>query len=351
VSEEKTEDPTPKRLNDARKKGQVAQSKEVTSTAIAICLFAVLAIAMGTFLRRLQEMILFPASVYQMDFPDALNAVFGVVFSTSLAILAPVISVAFIVALMAGYFQVGVLFAFEPIKPDLKKINPGAGVKKIFSGKNLIELLKSVFKIGFLGILLFFVIRDSIDPLMHAPPCGLPCIGIVTGELLAKVLIMCAAAFIIVAAFDFFYQRYAYKKSLKMTKDEVKREYKEMEGNPEIKSQRRQLHQEMLQENMMQNVRQSTVVVTNPTHIAVALRYDEEKTPLPMVVAKGENLLAKRIIEIAQEEGIPVMQNVPLARALNAEVPVDRYIPADLIEPVVQVLQVVRELKEKERAP
>jgi type III secretion protein U len=153
-------------------------------------------------------------------------------------------------------------------------------------------------------------------------------------------------AYVAIAGFDYFFQRYQYIKQLKMSKDEVKREYKESEGDPQIKGKRRQLHQELLANDTMQRTRKATVVVTNPTHLAVAIYYDEKDNVLPTVLAKGEDHLAQRMKAVAREEGIPIMENVPLARALYANVPVDRYIPSDLIEPMAEVLRWVKELNE-----
>ena len=150
--------------------------------------------------------------------------------------------------------------------------------------------------------------------------------------------------YVVIALADFGYQRFAYKKDLMMSKDEVKREYKESEGDPHIKGHRKHLHQELMMSGMVEKTRKASVVVTNPTHFAVALYYDDDKTPLPIVLAKGADLIAKRMIEIAREEGIPVMQNIPLARALYANAQLDQYIPSDLLEPVAEVLRVVRQV-------
>jgi type III secretion protein U len=164
------------------------------------------------------------------------------------------------------------------------------------------------------------------------------------GSLFASLIFRVAPVFLAVAAFDYFFQRWQYVKGLRMSKDEVKREYKEMEGDPQIKGKRKQLHQEMAMSNTLANVRKAQVVVTNPTQVAVALMYDEEKTPLPVIVGMGEGQLARRIVEIAREEGIPVMQNVPLARALLQDGVENEYIPADLIKPVAEVLLWVQSL-------
>jgi type III secretion protein U len=152
-------------------------------------------------------------------------------------------------------------------------------------------------------------------------------------------------AYIAIAGFDYFFQKYQHIKQLKMSKDEVKREYKESEGDPQIKGKRKQLHQELMANSNVQRTRKATVVVTNPTHLAIAIYYEEKDNVLPIVIAKGEDHVAKRMIAAAREEGIPVMQNIPLARAIYADVPVDRYIPSDLIEPMAEVLRWVKSLK------
>lgn len=154
-------------------------------------------------------------------------------------------------------------------------------------------------------------------------------------------------AYLAIAAADYFFQRYQHTKQLRMSKDEVKREYKESEGDPQIKGKRRQLHQELIANSQVQRTRKATVVVTNPTHLAIAIYYQEADNVLPTVIAKGEDHVAKRMIALAREEGIPVMQNIPLARAIYADVPVDRYIPPDLIEPMAEVLRWVKELKDQ----
>lgn len=347
---EKTEQPTPKKLRDARKKGQVASSKEVSSAALILSIFALLWGMSDIFMDRLREMILLPADFVGTEFRFALQQVMHGVFSIVAGLLIPVILLVMLVGILSHVFQYGFLFALESLKPDIKKLNPMQGVKKIFSLKNLVEFLKSVVKILFLSALLFLVIRDALPELVNITSCGLDCIPVVLGSLLQIIILNAAFVFIIIAAVDFGIQKFQFIKKMKMTKEEVKREYKEMEGDPFIKGKRKQFHQEMLAEGVAHSVRKSSVVVTNPTRIAIALDYREGETPLPIVRAKGENLLAKRIIEIARAEGIPVMENVPLARALHEQAEVDQYIPADLIEAVAEVLLWVKRLEEQRAA-
>ena len=166
----------------------------------------------------------------------------------------------------------------------------------------------------------------------------------VVGSAVGELLLYSAAAFAVVAALDYFYQKYKWTREHMMSIDEVKREYKDSEGDPQIKSQRKQLYRQLMNQNTLENVRRAKVLITNPTHYAVALDYDEEKTPLPVVIAKGEGALALRMMEVAKEEGIPIMQNVPLARALYRDAAENAYVPRDLLQPVAEVLRWVKGL-------
>lgn len=345
---EKTEDPSPKKLRDARKKGQVAHSKDVVSAAMTVALFMYFWTMWSDFVERMKELLVFPPQFYKMAFSEAAKYAVDMGFEMVKAILVPVILITILVGIGANTAMVGVLFAGESIKPSLDKINPASGFKRIFGLKNVIDTLKSIIKIVFLSILLIIVIRGGIEALVRAPGCGMPCLQLALSELLTQTMIYTCFAFVVVGAADFAYQKYEHTKGLKMTKDEVKREYKESEGDPHVKGMRKQLMHELVMSDEGAAVRKSSVVVTNPTHIAVALRYESGQTPLPIVVAKGQNLNAKRIIEIAREAGVPIMENVPLARALFEEATLDQYIPSELIEPVAEVLRWVRELGQQQ---
>ncbi|MDQ5908186.1 MAG: Flagellar biosynthetic protein FlhB [Pseudomonadota bacterium] len=344
---EKTEQPTPKKLRDARNKGQVASSKDLVSGVIMITLFSFLWISSDFYYHQFKELILLPTLFIGpgFDFGYGLQEVLNGILIIMIKMILPPLGLVVIVAIAAHMFQFGLLLAFESLKPDLNKLNPLEGIKKIFAMKNLIELLKSVLKIAFLTILLYYVIRNNLADLLKTPECGLRCVPLVLGAVMKDLVVNTAFALIVIAGADFAFQKFQFIKQLKMSKDEIKQEYKEMEGDPHIKSKRKHLHQEMLSQNMTNSVKKSTVVVTNPTRIAIALEYREGETPLPIVRAKGQNLIAKRIIEIAQQEGIPIMENVPLARALHEQASVDQYIPSDLIQAVAEVLRWVAQLQ------
>ena len=346
MSGEKTEQPTPKKLRDARKKGQVAKSKEISSTAGIIAVVVIIWALSDWYVQMFQELLLYPSQFYEMEFRVALKSVSLGLLSKALLMIAPLVIASAFAAIAGNVVQFGMLLAFEPIKPDIKKINPIQGAKKIFSIKNVVELVKSIIKILFLSLVVYFVIRGSLNELMNLPYCGSECILPVLGSLMKKLMLFAIVAFIVISILDFMFEKYQFTKEQKMTKDEVKREYKEMEGNPEIKGKRKELHRELL--NSEDNVAQSDVVIKNPTHLAVGLHYDKAKTPLPIVTCLGKRNQAKMIIKIAERHGIPVMENVPLAHALFSQTEAFDYIPSELISPVAEVFRWVQQMKADE---
>ena len=343
---EKTEQPTPKRLRDARQKGQIAKSNEVVSAAMIIGLFVYLWTNSDKIIEQMKGLIIASTVFDYQNFSFELERISSDLFMLAVHIMSPILVVGIVLAVASNYFQVGALFTTETIKPSLGKLNPGKKLKQMFSKKNLFEFLKSFGKVIFLSILIYMVIKNNLGLLMQLPHCNIDCIIPVLGKLLKQLIIYAAIAFIIIAAMDFTFQKLQHIKELMMSKEEVKREYKEMEGNPEIKSRRRSMHHELLNSQMETEVKRSSVIVTNPTRIAVGLYYDDEETALPIVTVKGENLRAEQIIKIAKREGVPIMENVPLARGLMADATPYEYIPANFIEPVAEILRLVRDLEE-----
>lgn len=345
MSGEKTEQPTPKKLRDARKKGQVAKSQDVTSAALTVTCFFVISTLFYTAVDDIQDLILLPTNYYDVPFRDAYRPFMLGVLTKVLIISLPLLLAVIVVGLAANFFQIGFMLTMEPIKPELKKLNPIDKFKQIFALKNFVEFLKSAVKVIVIGVIVSLIVMESLDPLMKLPFGGERQVIGALKPMLGVLATNVSIAYIVIAAADFFFQKWQHVKQLKMSKDEVKREYKEMEGNPEIKSKRKQLHQEMAQSDTVERTRKSSVVVTNPTHLAIAIFYEEEGTEMPRVVAKGEDHVARRMVEVAKEEGIPVMQHVPLARALYEGVEIGRFVPPDLIEPLAEVLAFVQQLK------
>ncbi|SDG75222.1 type III secretion system export apparatus subunit SctU [Propionivibrio dicarboxylicus] len=340
---EKTEQPTGKKIRQARDEGQVAKSKDFTQTVLILAMFAYLLGSAERIVESLGEMMLLPLGALALPFEDAASAVLRQLVKEALSLLLPFLLIVIGLGLFVEMAQTRMLFAFKALKPSAKKLNAIANLKNIFAVRNLIELLKSVLKIGCLAALIYSLLRAAIPELLTLPQGGIAGVGVGVAALLRTLIVNVAVVYAAIAAADFVFQRRQYTKGLMMAKDEVKQEYKEMEGSPEIKQHRRRLHQELLNQGAVDRARKATVLVTNPSHLAIALHYDKDETPLPMVIAKGEGALAERMIEAAREAGVPVLQNIPLAHQLMREAAIEHYIPSALVEPVAEVLRLVRD--------
>ena len=342
--QQKTEPPTPKRLRDARKKGQVARSNDVCSTALTIVIFVYLGLAWGFHLNGIVDHLDQVRRLSLLPFEEALRpAMMGVGYKL-MRTLFPFLAMIVFVGIFSNFVQVGALLSFEPIIPKLEKLHPMKKLKQIFSLKNFIEFIKSALKITALGLLIFYIVRGLIGTILQLPNEGFLGVMLILPIILKQFAFYISIVYILIASADYFFQKWNHIKQLRMSKDEIKREYKEMEGSPEIKGKRRQLHRELANQETAQKTRKSSVLVTNPTHYAVALYYEKEKTKLPVVMAKGEGYMALHMMKIAKEANIPVMRNVPLAHSLYEQVQVDQYIPSDLIEAVAEVLRWVQEV-------
>lgn len=344
MSSEKTEQPTSKKLREARNQGQVAKSKDLAQTFQIVAIFGYIVVSGDAITESIMELIVAPFAVMNMPFGPAVNVLYEDLIDRAVDILMPFLLIVLVLGIFGEMVQTGVLFAFEALKPSAKKLNVIENAKHMFSKKNIVEFLKSFFKVVFLSVLVFILIRDSLGTLLDIPLAGIAGVGLAVADLLKLLIINIAIVYIVISFFDFGWQRFLHTKELMMSKEEVKQEYKEMEGDPLIKSQRKQLHKEMLAQGAVQQARKASVVVTNPTHLAIALYYDKDETPLPVVLAKGEGALAEAMIKAAREEGVPVLQNIPLAHALFDEAAVDQYIPSELLEPVAEVLRLVKKL-------
>lgn len=345
---EKTEQPTPKKLRDARQKGQVAKSQDVISASLTIAAFVTIAALWPSYVEECKELLILPTRFLHMPFEDALGQLLYAMAWKILFLSGPILAVMFVVAIASNLAQVGFMLVGEPIKPELKKLNPLDKAKQMFSMKNIVEFLKSTIKVLVIGVLIYVVTKNSLDPLTRIPYAGETGVLLALKPMLSALAVNITLVYIALAAVDYFFQKFQHIKQLKMTKDEVKREFKESEGNPEIKGKRKQLHQEMVMSDTMERTRKASVVVTNPTHLAIAIYYNEADNEMPKVLAKGEDQIAFRMIDVAKQEGIPIMQHIPLARALYEKVDIDRFVPADLIEPMAEVLRWVKEFHEQQ---
>ena len=345
MSGEKTEQPTQKRLREAREKGDIAKSQDIAPALTVLALTLYLVAKGEDIFTRLQEMANTIFSTLHLPFDQALGMALTSVGYTALGIVAPIVGLVMGAALVALLGQVGVLVAFKAATPKMENLSPSKWFKKVFSIKNAVDFLKNVLKVTVLGITAWLVLRSHLRELFLIPGGDIRLLWTTLGSTAKELALNVAGIFCVIAMLDYLFQRWQYNKQHMMSKDEVKREYKEMEGDPQIKGKRKQLHQEMISQNTLNNVRKAKVLVTNPTHYAVALDYEKDKTPLPVIVAKGEGLLAQRMIAVAKEAGVPIMQNVPLARDLFRSGTENAYIPQDFIGPVAEVLRWVQSLR------
>ncbi|NMK50025.1 type III secretion system export apparatus subunit SctU [Achromobacter sp. Bel] len=344
MSGEKTEQPTSKKLREARQKGDVAHSKDFTQTLLVLALFGYMLGNAHGIAEALGRLILIPSTLVALPFERALPLALDAALREGVHLVLPFVLIVLIVGLFAEFLQVGVVLAFEKLKPSGKKLNVMENLKNMFAKKNLVELLKSVIKIAFLTVLVVLVVRDALPALMAVPHSGLAGLEAGVGGMMRTLVVNIAFAYVVISLADFVWQRMQYRKGLMMSKEDIKQEFKEMEGDPHIKHMRKHLHQEMVMHGAVENTRRASVLITNPTHLAIAVFYDPDETPLPVVLAKGEGALAEQMMRAAREAGVPVMQNIPLARSLMAAAQVEQFIPSELIEPVAEVLRLVRKM-------
>jgi len=346
MSSEKTEQPTHKKLNKAREDGQVAKSKDFTQTVLILALFGYILAVAPDIMRKMGEMMVLPASLLGMGFEDAANVVLTQLLWDSVELMLPFVLIVLLLGIFIEALQTGMLISFKAVMPSGKKLNVAANLKNIFSMKNFVEFLKSCAKIAVLSAVIWYILSEELGTLLTLPRADLVGVGVAVGMLLKSMIIKISIAYAVIALFDFAWQRKNHVKQLMMSKDEVKREYKEAEGDPLIKHSRRHLHMEMLNESAVERTRKASVVVTNPTHLAIAIVYKDGETPLPVVVAKGEDALAARMVHAARQAGVPVLQNIPLARGLWADAHVDNYVPQNHIQAIAAILRLVRDMKE-----
>lgn len=349
---EKTENATSKKLSDARKEGKVAKSTEIVMAATLLGLFLGLKLYVltlgngfiGVFNR------IYPLISAEAKDESASNVVLGIVgYALGRIILYafPFFLIAFCLALFGNIAQFGFKITTKPLEPNFSKFNPVSGMKRLFNKDKLMELLKSVLKIGVISYIVYDALKNHVEDLLILYDMPLfQAIGII-GNLVIDVGIRVSILFIFVGLLDFFYQKRKFKEDMKMTKQEVKDEYKNTEGDPQIKGKIRSKMREASQRRMMQELPKADVVITNPTHLAVAIRYDRDTESAPIVIAKGADYLAEKIKGIAREYHVEIVENKPLARMLYYNVELGDEIPAELYQMVAEVLAYVYRLQNK----
>ena len=347
---EKTEKATPKKRKDAREEGQVLQSREVTAVFILLACFLVLKVY-GKYLFNflMKYMVDIYSNIENIEnyfIENNLMIGFVKTIAVFMGLIAPILLTAFIAALLINYLQVGFLFTTKPLKIQLNRINPVEGFKRLFSKRALMELLKSNLKILFIGYAAYSFINKNILEIISLSKLESSIIlknfSSLAFSFAMRILIVVA----VLALMDYFFQWREYEKNLMMTKHEIKEEYKQTEGDPLIKSKIREKQRQIAMSRMIQEVPKADVIITNPTHIAIAIKYDNELYSAPYIIAKGVDIIAENIKDVAAENAIPIVENKPLARTLYEVTEIGDIIPEELYEAVAEVLAYVYSLRE-----
>ncbi len=347
---EKTEKATPKKREDSRKKGQVLKSQDVTAAIVLFSIFTFMFFSAGSmrdnFFVFFREAFTHFVPIKTMDVEQVMLVYISVVKQMAL-ILLPIMLIAVVASVVANLLQFGLLFTTETLKFDLKKIDPVKGLKRIFSIRAIVELFKSILKISFIGTVTTMIVWSNLGEVLDLA-FTTPQVTLVTvAKLVGMMGIIASLVLLVISILDFLYQKFDYEKNLRMSKQDIKDESKNMDGDPLIKSRIRQRQREMAMRRMMQEIPEADVVITNPTHFAIALKYDEEKMDSPIVVAKGADFVAQKIKMIAAEHDIVMVENRPLARAMYDQVEIGDRVPEDFFKAIAEILAYVYRIKRK----
>ncbi len=349
AGEEKTEKATPKKRRDQRKEGNVLQSKEIVTAASVLGIFAAVRLLAGFIMKNLlayTHNIYEECGTYEVNADTVMPLVVDMM-TVIVMVVGPICAIAMLVGIIPTIAQTRGLFTMKAMKPKFSRLNPLEGIKKMFSAQAVVGILKGLIEVIVISYMIYNEIAARMPKILALMDAGvMQGLAYAASSIFDLVMLICILL-VFVAAGDFIFQWWQFEKKLKMSKQEVKEEYKQTEGDPQVKSKIKQRQQQMAQSRMMQQVPQADVVIRNPTHYAVALKYDEKKNRAPLVVAKGKDYIAQRIVKIAEENDVYLMEDPPLARALYAQVDLGREIPYELYDAVAEVLTVVYREKNK----
>lgn len=348
TDQERTEQATAKRRQDFREKGQVAQSKEINSAALMTATVLLWLFYGPIFWRRLSSFMAVwwrRAAFFEVTAVSVVRLTVDLVSEMAL-LLAPVLLMTLVVGFFASYLQIGWLLTSKPLEPDFTKLNPLPGMARLFSKRSLVEATKSVLKVLLVGVAAYKVVAANFDQALDLVAMDVPDTVAFLGRVALRILMQTCGIMILLGLFDFLFVRWEMEQKMKMTKQEQKEEFKESEGDPMVKSRIRSLQQQAARRRMMAEVPKADVIITNPTHLSVALAYDRSRMNAPQVVAKGADAVALRIREIARENRVPLVENVPVARALF-KVDLGREVPEEMFQAVAQILAYVYGLKKR----
>ncbi len=343
---EKTEKATPKKLRDARKKGQVAKSQDFPSAFTFVTSISAVLLGSGYIYKQLSGFILFSfSSIRMQDLQAAAIAAVSQGIKVILTASLPICLVTVMVGVTVNFLVIGPVFSGEALKPDIKRMNPVTNIRNLFKIKTLVELIKSILKITGAVLLIYSVVWNSLQQVVATAALSPTATADVFSSFLIKVIIRVGIFFIIIAMFDLFFQKRNFEKEMKMEKFEVKQEYKDTEGDPHIKSRRKQIAQEIAYQEGPSAAKRARAVITNPVHLAVAVDYDEENEPAPKIVTMGAGVMAERIIETAMQHNVPIMRNVDLAQTLYQKGEISDYVPEETYEAIAEILKWIQQME------
>jgi type III secretion protein U len=348
----RTEKPTSKRLKDARKKGDVWKSRDATATVVLVGWLVLGGFVAGIAKTRISALCdaLFAAITRGWEvtgYAGALRSLGGQAAELTLMIVAMLLVPAAALGMLTSFMQTGPVLTFDKVKPNFEHLNPAAGVKRMFSTDNLVEILKALAKTALLFMAGWLVVRAALPDIIGLARADMPppTVGAAFWNLTLKLGAWTVGLFALVSVLDAAYQRYSFTRKMRMSRRDIRQEHKESEGDPYVKQRRRQVHQEWSQRNQVQAARQANVLVVNPTHVAIAIDYDREVCPVPTIGAKGEDHVAREMREAAEEAGVPIVRNVPLARELLAVGEVGEMVPEELFDLLAEVILWARDVR------
>jgi len=344
--QERTEKATPKKKEEARKKGQIAQSREIPSVMVLLGALSVFYFAGGWMFSQLADVMrgIFNHLVQKSFGAESAQMLLGHIFLKLLILLAPLLVVILAAGIIANLAQTGFMLTGETLTPNLTKLNPVSGIKRLFSLRSMAEVVKAVLKIIIVGGMAYATLFKEMGHIPALVELEIPQIITFTGHVALRLGYYTCLVLMVLAGIDYLFQVWQHERDLRMTKQEIKDEHRQFEGDPMVRSRIRAVQREMAMKRMMEAVPDATVVITNPTHLAVALKFDRSM-PAPKVVAKGAGHVAERIKSLAQDHDVPIIEQKPLARALYKNVEIDQFIPADLYHAVAELLAYVYQLK------
>ena len=337
-SGDKTEKPTPKKLQDARKKGDIAKSKDITSTAGMLVILMLAAVALPILGEQMAALVRASFKVMHEPFALAAPRLGRQAGMTLLLVVGLVVVPVALVGALVEFIQAGPVMSAEKLKPKMENMNPAKGLKRMFSMDNLVELVKSILKTAVVGTIAWLVIRKVLPELPLLVSGRPENVGAALWQTTWLLLAWAGGSFVLVSAMDLAWQRFSYMKKMRMSMRDIRQEMKDAEGDPHLKGQRRQLQQEWAQQGASNAAAEAHVLVVNPTHVAIAIAYDRETCPVPTVTAKGQDDDALAMRQAAQEAGVPVLRNIELARSLLADAETGEIVPAELFDIIATVI-------------